>query len=323
MALDLAKDQIYLERTKLRYVNLPNILSDALYDRRARVDGVVGVLLGRISYWIFMRGGEPVNALKREPGRSSVAVPVGEVVRVAERGDDYGQIFYYGASERQLCAMFATTGPALETAGAVDASDPVAFFGELRRLGLDGVLELETPTALHYLVLRGGEVSEAYLAGLPSGASRSEFLRSLLEGDGWRRCKVRAYPPVEELPVQAGPALVRMYRGVMERTLARLGGEVGVERARGAVEAARAVAAAEHPSLRSLALEGDRVVGEPVATAEELTAAVAEWFLGALREAERRGLDSPAEVAEVVTEPVRLALREQGFLSRLPWPLSV
>lgn len=323
MGLDLAKDQIYLERTKLRYVNLPNILSDALYDRRARVDGVVGVVLGQISYWIFMRGGEPVNALKREPGRPAVSLPVGEVVRLAQRGDDHGQVFYYGASERQLRAMFATTGPVLEAADAVDASDAVAFFGELRRLRLDAVLELETPTALHYLVLRGGEVSEAYLAGLPRGASRSEFLRSLLEGDAWRRCKVRAYAPVEELPVQAGPGLARLYRGVMERTLKRLSGEIGAVRAREALEAARAQAAAAHPLLASFSVEHDRVVGEPVAAAEELTAAVADWFLGALREAERRGLDSPADVAEIVTESVRLALSEQGFLARLPWPLAV
>ncbi|MBI4541040.1 MAG: hypothetical protein HY704_16180 [Gemmatimonadetes bacterium] len=323
MSLDLARERVYLEKTKLRYVNLPNILNDAMWDRRARVDGLVGVVLGQIHYWIFMRDGEGVSAARREVGKRAALVPIGEVVRVVERGDDHGHIFYYGMPESQLRAMYASTGALLDAGAALNTADPVDFFFQVRQLQLDGVLELEAPAALHYLVLRGGEVAEAYLAGLPPGLSRGDFLKSLLNAEGWRRCGVRAYAPVSELPAQAGPALVRLYGGLLEQTLALLGAEIGVERAREAVVTALAEAAAQHACLGGLGFEGDRIVGEPVATAPVLTAGVADWFLRALRRAERHGLLSPAEVADAATAPARLALNQQGFLSRLPWPLSV
>lgn len=322
MGLDLAKEQVYLERTKLRYVSLSNILNDARFDRRGRVDGVVGVVLGQTCYWIFMREGEAVNALRREPGKPARPVPIGEVLRIAERGDDHGQAFYYGMPEGQLRAMFAAAGPALELE-AVDVSDPLRFFAQMRELRVDGVLELETPEALHYLVLREGEVSEAYLGALPAGRSRGEYLRSLLEGDGWAQCQVHVYSPVEDLPVQAGPSIVRLYGGLMESTLARLAEEIGEARAREAVETALAQAAVEHPSLKAFEVSRGRVEGEPVATADALTAAIAQWFLGTLSRAERFGLASPADVAEVVTAPIRMALNELGFLGRLPWPVSL
>ena len=142
MGLDLAKDHVYLERTKLRYVNIPNILNDALFDRRARVHGVVGIVLGQLSYWIFMREGEAVNAVRRERGKAPVAVPISEVLRAAERGDDHGQAFYYGVPEGQLRAMMAITGTPLDAMGDLGAAEPRAFFLRLQELKLDAVLEL-------------------------------------------------------------------------------------------------------------------------------------------------------------------------------------
>lgn len=321
MGLDLAKDQVYLERTKLRYVNIPNILNDALFDRRARVHGVVGIVLGQLSYWIFMREGEAVNAVRRERGKAPVAVPISEVLRAAERGDDHGQAFYYGVPEGQLRAMMAITGTPLDAVGDLGAAEPRAFFLRLQELQLDAVLELEAATALHYLVLKGGEVAEAYLAGVPAGQSRSQFLRSLMDARAWRDFQIRLFRVVSDLPVQASPGLVRMYVGLMERTLERLSTEIGREAADSALATALVAANPAHPCLGRFELQGGHVVGEPISAAEALTPAIADWFLGALRSAERSGLASAADVAEEVTQPERMALREHGFLLRLPWPL--
>jgi hypothetical protein len=316
----------YLPQTRLSYVNLPGLLSDGKRDRTARVPGFVAVQLGDRCYLIFLRHGEPFHAARIDPdGRRPVALA--EVVRVvgteSERGEG-GQITYLGAPEAQLQAMLSTLvqEPLPWTDGEDAARRPDCLFPALRARTFSGVVELCDGRRHQYLLFDGGAYRTGFFCERDPSVPVGDFLRAVFQeaGDGLR---VRLYAPLPELPVQAGPGLVDLYRrivgGVLREVSAPVGREAGLElmrRSQGAV-------LVRCPAVEGFVLtEEGRVRGDPVATPRELTDAAADWVTEALVTAADRYAVDPAEVMVKVARDSRFVLAEQGFFARLPWAVG-
>lgn len=317
-------DAAYLPRTKLAYVNLPGILSDGKRDRQARVPGFVAVQLGERCFLIFMRQGEPFYAARITPsGRGPAALS--EVMRLAatesERGEG-GQIGYFGAPEEQLRAMLATVvGDPLPLTQEVDAASPERLFPLLRERGFTGVLELCDGGRKHYLSFQEGAFRAGWFADRED-VPIPEFLRMLFTlGAG---LKVSLYAALDELPVQAGPGFVDLYRRMIGGTLREVAMATGRETALSIVQRGQGLAALENPVVASFDITPEgRVAGDPVASPDALTEGVARWITEVLIAAsDHHGVD-PAAVVEKVGRDSRFVLQEHGFFARLPWALAI
>src|SRR5690606_9932771 len=96
-------EQSYLQRTKLRYINLPNVLSDGKRDRTARVPGYVLVYLGDAVDLLFLIDGEPATAARVSATWRGV-VSVRSVLDRANAALERADVAYHGASLGQLSA---------------------------------------------------------------------------------------------------------------------------------------------------------------------------------------------------------------------------
>lgn len=326
MIYQFPHEHAYLPRTRLSYVNLPGILSDSKRERAARVPGYIAIQLGDRCYLIFMRNGEPFHAARMERDARG-AVPLAEVLRVvateSERGEG-GQIGYFGACEDQLRVMLSTV---LESEivwdEPLDPARPGRFFPRLQERRFSGVLELsEREGCFHYLCFMDGTFQSGFFTGRHGGTPVPEFLRGIF--DSAAEIRTALYAELPALPEQAAPGLIDVYRRIVGGVMREISGAVGRESAQALLRRAQAVAADDHPVVVALEITDEgRVTGDPVASPEALTAAVAAWITEALISAsDGYGID-PTTVLEKTARDSRFVLQERGFFHRLPWALAL
>ena len=320
-------DVAYLPRTRLSYVNLPGILSDGKRERSARVPGFVALQLGERCFLIFLRDGEAFHSARMEPS-SRGPMALSEVLRLVNtesgRGEG-GQIGYFGASEAQLRAMLATLlQEPLLWEEPLDPTNPDHFFPRLREKRFTGVLELGgAEGAFHYLVFEGGAYQEGFFAGKDPQTPVGEFLKGLFEAAAGS-LRVGLFAPLAELPSQAQPGFVDLYRRIVGGVMREISTHLGRDQAIGLMRRGQAVAALQHPVAAAFDLTDEgRVGGDPVASPEVLTEAVAAWLTEALISAsDHYGID-PAATVEKAARDSRFVLAEHGFFARLPWALAL
>ncbi|HET7462181.1 MAG TPA: hypothetical protein VFJ82_13075 [Longimicrobium sp.] len=314
----------YLPRTKLSYVNLPGILSDGKRDRSGRVSGYVAIQLGERCHLVFLRNGEPFNSARIQPG-SRGPVALSELIRVvsteSERGEN-GQIGYYGAPDAQLQAMLATLlHPPVEFDTPIDTTRPDQLFPSLRDRRFSGVLELADGGRCHYLVFEDGAYRAGWFCDRDGGKPVGDFLREEFARAGLR---ATPYPAFAELPVQAGPGFVDLYRRIVGGVLREVSQTAGRETALGLLRRAQDTAAKQHGCVAAFNVTDEgRISGDPVATPAGLTEGVAAWVTEVLIVAsDYHGVD-PAATIEKTARDSRFVLAEHGFFQRLPWALAL
>jgi hypothetical protein len=319
-------ENAFLPRTKLSYVNLPGILSDGKRDRAGRVSGYVSIQLGERCFLVFVRNGEPFNAARLQPGSRGPAA-LSEVLRIvgteSERGES-GQLGYFGACDAQLQAMLATLlqEPA-PLDQSVDASRPELLFPLLRDQRFSGVLELQDACRFHYVNVEEGGYRAGWFADRDPAVPAAEFLRSVFASAGpGLRCTL--YPAFAEMPMQAGPGFVDLYRRIVGGVMRDLSQSTGRETAMGMVRRAQRVAAERHPCVGAFNVTDEgRISGDPVDTPAGLTEGVAAWVTEVLINAsDHHGVD-PAAIVERTARDSRFVLQEHGFFARLPWALAL
>ena len=326
MIYQFPHDTAFLPRTKLSYVNLPGILSDGKRDRAARVAGYVCLQLGERCFLVFLRGGEPFHAARLN-GETRGPAALAEVLRLAatesERGEG-GQIGYYGASEAQLQAMLATlVGVPVRWDEPLDPTRPDRLFPRLREERFGGVLELSEGGRHHYLAFDDGAFRAGWFTERGAEVPTADFIRGVFER-GAGSLKATLYPGLSEMPVQAGPGFVDLYRRIVGGVLRELSQAAGRETALGELRRGQAVAAMEHPSVAAFTITDEgRVTGDPVVGPAVLTEGVAAWLTEVLiAAADHHGVD-PGAVIERVARDSRFVLSEHGFFTRLPWALAL
>ncbi len=272
------KVRALLPRTRLAYVHLQNLLTDAKRDRAARVFGYVSILLPDELLVLYMEEGELVNATATADGRTWRALPIGEAIAKVPSAAEYGEICFHEAEDEQLAAMYATqTTPDLGWPAELPVASSAALLGNMMATLFDGVLEVMADGGVNYVVFRHGMPLRGYYVANGAEGDAAAHVRALLDrafrnGGSARRWDV---PPA--LPNQAAPALIAAYRDLVAALMRSLA-EHGASGAFAVAEHARHHLLGKHPALDkfSLTLPNQR---DPVVDTPELSAAIAAWLV--------------------------------------------
>src|SRR5438105_12116278 len=106
-ALRFPYTRVLLPRTRLAYVHLRNLLTDAKRDRAARISGYVAISLPEELVMLYLLAGEVVNATIRD-GRGCRALAIVSAIEKVPGEPEYGEICFHEADLEQLACMFET-----------------------------------------------------------------------------------------------------------------------------------------------------------------------------------------------------------------------
>ena len=320
-------ERILLGRTKLAYVHLRNLLTDAKRDRAARVFGYVAIWLPDGVLLLYMQEGEVVNATHSHDGVTWQAISIADAVAKVPAVPELGEVCFHEAEDEQLACMWEAQHGAVDPWPAeLDAGDPRALFPYLRATTWDGMIEIAKDGARHYLVFRDGSVVRTFLADESQGPVPARVLKLFDPSRHGGRTQARRWNVPPALPVQASPALIAAYRDLMKRLVERLRAG-GSEGAHELAESARRVLMERHPVLACFRLgaPGHTPVPmhDPVVTPEALTPAIAAW-VGELLFAtsDFSGGATPESVLSELTRERRHMLQSAGFYELLPWTVT-
>src|SRR4051812_38277 len=120
--------RVLLPRTRLAYVHLRNLLTDAKRDRGARVSGYVSIWLPEEVIVLYMQAGELVNATICD-SRGTRAVSIARALERVPPEPEYGEICFCAAEPEQLDCMFVTqTAAPITWPERLAVTDPVVLF---------------------------------------------------------------------------------------------------------------------------------------------------------------------------------------------------
>ncbi|HVE77767.1 MAG TPA: hypothetical protein VNA89_02845 [Gemmatimonadaceae bacterium] len=311
--------RVLLARTKLAYVHLRNLLTDAKRDRMARVFGYVAIWMPEEMILLYLQEGELVNATSHD-GMTTMVLPIAAALERVPSGPEYGEICFHEADDEQLACMFATHAWEPEPwPPELDPRDLTAVVSYLMATTYDGMLEIEADGRVGYVVLRNGAPTRAFVGG-DGPTEPAPDLMSLLAPGGRAAARVRRWPVPPPLPVQAPPGLIQAYRELTWALVASLEA-AGKEGAGPLAEHARRALVGAHPVLDGFRI-GEGMVHDPVADTETLTAGVAAWVTGILWACGDLQGTSPEVLLRDLTRDRRHMLQSAGFFERLPWTVQ-
>lgn len=316
-ALRYPAKRVLLHRTRLAYVHLRNLLTDAKRDRAARVYGYVAVWLPEELITLFLEEGEVVNATSSTDGERFQPIAISDAIARVPTAAEYGSICFHEAADEQLDTMFATqTGTPLPWPRELRVEDGAALLSFLYATMHDGAVEVRSDGAVHYVIVSSGSPLRGYFADGRTG-DLATHLRTLAAGTGAAsKPVVRLWPRAEALPAQAAPGLILAYRELMTELGKALGAQ-GVPHGGQVVETARRGQVAAHPLLErfSPALP---TVRDPVTDTATLTRAVGAWLAEALGGGAGFGVD-PQVMLHDLTMARRHMFQAAGLFDTLPW----
>ncbi|HEX6060124.1 MAG TPA: hypothetical protein VFZ11_14025 [Gemmatimonadaceae bacterium] len=311
-------ERVLLPRTKLAYVHLHNLLTDAKRDRSARVFGYVAIWLPEELVLLYLQSGELVNATW---AHSDVvrAIPLADALARVPAEPELGEICFHEAEDEQLACMWAAQVSEPEPwPGELDAFDEGALFPFLMATTWDGMLEIAMDGGVSYAIVRDGEVERAYLADPVPGAP-GEAIAGLLHAAAGRAV-VRRWPIPEPIPQQAPTALVRAYRQLARRLVEALVAS-GRESAPDIAEHARRTLLDTHPVLEHFTV-GERELADPVADVATVTKAVAAWVAEVLWALADHDTVRPETLLADLTRDRRHVFQSAGFFDDLPFKVQ-
>ncbi|MEP6729383.1 MAG: hypothetical protein ABJE10_02040 [bacterium] len=312
--------RVLLPRTRLAYVHLRNLLTDAKRDRSARVSGYVAIWLPEEFLVLYLQRGELVNACLHN-GKEFSPIAISAALEKVPNEPEYGEICFHEAEDEQLGCMYATQVSApIPWPPELRATDPKSLFPHLMATTFDGVVELAQQGEVNYLLFRNGSAHTAYLSGKGSG-SLVDRVSHIFERE--RRAlhiAVRHWPLPAALPVQAPSGLVRAYRDLGTSLVLRLVAD-GRESAPAIAEHARDTLLPTHPALEGFTFNG-RTPKAVVADADALTDAVAALINELLWTASDQEGHGPEQMLRELTHERRHLFQSAGLFDRLSWKLA-
>jgi hypothetical protein len=311
-------ERILLPRTKLAYVHLRNLLTDAKRERAARVYGYVAIWLPEELVLLYLQEGELVNATTLDPSGAMV-IPIADALDKVPPEPEYGDICFHEADDEQLaCMHYAHVVGEEPWPDELNPLDPHALFPYLLATTFDGTIEVTLDGNVNYLIVRDGMVERAFLSSVHFG-ELDEKIEALFRPDGRAsRMGVRRFPVPPPVPSQAPPALIHAYRELVNGLVRELITQ-GKDSAPIIAELARQSLATTHAPLHSFTAM-DRLVHDPVAGVEELTDAVAAWVTEVLWAA--ADMDGgPEAIIRKLTHERRHMFQSAGLFERLPWQM--
>jgi len=315
--LRFPSSRVLLPRTRLAYVHLRNLLTDAKRDRAARISGYVAISLPEELVTLYLLAGEVVNATVRDADRAC-AMSIAEAIEQVPLEPEYGEICFNEADNEQLACMFATQSvPPEPWPEGMTPSDPAALFPYLMSTTFDGVLEIIENENVNYLYFKNGTVARAFLASAHHGTVVDRVAKLFGRGGRAGELRVTQWGVPAELPVQAPPALVQAYRDLAATLVKRLV-DYGRESTPAIAEHARQSLLASHPVLDGFSFTSGHVK-EPLADTPALTAGVAAWMREVMWAAVDHDVVSPDALVREVTWDRRHMFQSAGLYDQIPW----
>ena len=309
--------RVLLPRTRLAYVHLRNLLTDAKRDRAARVSGYVAVWLPEEFVVLYLQRGEVVNATILDK-TGSRPIAISSALEHIPAEPEYGEICFHEADNDQLGCMYAAQTQADDPWPAdLNVSDPAALFPFLMSVMFDGVLEIVCDDTVNYLVFRAGAVDRAFLSIPATGSIVERVAKLFAPGSRITEGRFRRWPELTPLPLQAPPALVQAYRELSMALVQRLihGGRDG---ALAIAEQARQNLSKKYPELEGFTI-GTRPAREPISDTARLTTAVASWLTEVLWAGADHDGAPPETLLKELTWERRHMFQSAGFYEKLPW----
>ena len=317
-ALRFPRQRVLLGRTRLAYVHLQNLLTDAKRDRAARVFGYVVVWLPEELLLLYLQEGEVVAATTSEDGVKFQDVSIREARSRVPNAAEYGEVCFHEADDEQLACMHATQVAAPEPIPPdVRTDKPSALLAHFMATTYDGTLEINAGGGINYVVLRHGVARRAFFADGPPADDLEAAIRALWR-PGAAPPLVRRWPVPPPLPNQAPPPLIDAYRGLM-RGLSEKLSKHSVRNAAQLLERARQTLATTHPALDRMAVGAADGEQDPVTTSPELARAIGGWLNDVLfAVALPDGVTPEAILRELIKERRHL-FQSAGLLDALAW----
>lgn len=316
-ALRFPYGRVVLPRTRLAYIHLRNLLSDAKRDRAGRISGYVAVsLIDELVIFYLLRGEVATATIRTSSTAQPVAI-ASALDRIPQE-PEYGEVCFHEADEQQLACMFATHAVSPEPwPESMAAHDPAALFPFLVSTTFDGMVEIVANENVNYLLFRNGTVARTFLTSAPHGTVADRVAKLFSREGRVGELKVSRWGVPAPLPVQAPPALVHAYRELSAALVQRLVAE-GREDAPTVAERARRNLIGTHPVLAGFAVAG-APARDPIADVTALTAGVAAW----IREVLWTGLDHertpPETLFRELTWERRHLFQSAGLFDQMPW----
>ncbi|MGH7617194.1 MAG: hypothetical protein ACREPM_08210 [Gemmatimonadaceae bacterium] len=316
-ALRFPFTRVLLPRTRLAYIHLHNLLTDAKRDRAARISGYVAISLLEELVVLYLVGDEVANATVRD-ARGSRAIAIPSALEKVPAEPEYGEICFHEADQEQLSCMFAAqSAPAVPWPEPFTPSDPAVLFPHLMSLTFDGVVEIIANDAVNYLIFKHGTVARTFLASAHHGTIVDRVAKLFAREGRVGDLRVARWDSPAPLPIQAPPGLVQAYRDLAAALVQKLV-ENGRDSAPTIAEHARQNLLPSHPVLESFAVSG-RPNKEPLADTAGLTSGVAAWIKEVMWAAVDHDATSPEQLLRDLTWDRRHVFQSAGLYEQIPW----
>jgi len=313
--------RVHVQRTRLAYIHLDNLLHFAKADRDARVDGYIVAYLPDELAVVFLREGEAITAVAfTERGRAVVPIPA--VLDQIRDEVERGELAFCEAPPAQLAWMYQS-GAAPARPIPIPPTAPREVFTELKRQRYAGILELIVDGGVSYFGFVDGRVQTAFLCDSPDPTAVEAYLDRVLapRSEGSRTVAASLFPSVETLVPQASPVLVEAYRDVFWRIAETAEREVPGEGHQRALKV-RDLLVSIHRPLAVLSTPREAELAPAVLAPEAMAFGLSDWSLQLLEQLEIIAPGVAPTVLRDATRPHRYVLQRAGFYQRLPWPVS-
>ena len=320
--LEFPRSQALMQRTRVPYVDVDGLIAFSKRDRDGKVDAYLAAWLPDEVALIFFLGGDVVNAAMLTPvGR--FAVPIAQALHHIKAEAERSEIAFHQAPGEQLAAMYASCTQAPEEP-APDSSSMESVFCGLFERRWSGVLELISNGRVNYLHVREGRFAAGHFSDRRPDEAPGQYIARLFTSvppEPLPRISARPYAGLSEMPVQAPPAMVAMFRSfgwdLADLIEADHPGD-GAKRA----ERIRQRLIPELPLLQHFGgmrgVEGSDPLAEPSALADALSA----WTRDLLSELEIVDPGCAPRLLKEAAREHRFALGALGFFERLPWRIQ-
>ena len=311
--------QPLLARTRVPYVDVDGLIAFSTRDRDGKVDAYLAAFLPDEVALLYFLGGDVVNATMLTPvGR--FAVPIAQALHHIQAEAERSEIAFHRAPREQLAAMYATcTQPALDP--PLEARSAEAVFRALFEQKFSGTLELISNGRVNYVQVREGRFAGGHFSDQRPDEAPGPYLARLFTSVSpapLPKVVARAYPGLADVPLQATPALVAMYRayfwGLTDLVEQEYKGE-GVKRA----ERVRQRLIPQLPVLQAFGGLRGVDASDPLTEPAVLSEALAGWTRDLLGELEVINPGCAPRMVRDAARDNRFALNAVGFFERLPW----
>ena len=311
-----------IPRTRIAFIHLDNVMSFAKRDRDGQVDAWLAAYLPDELVLLFFRRGEVVNAASLRPDGRRV-IPIAEALRRIRAEPERGELAFGRAPFEQLAWMYAgCAGPA--QVRFVDVLQPTELFAAFAAETFNGVVEFISNGRVNYFRFVEGKYAGGYCCDRPEGVPVAAYVESLFQpGPDKLPPAIAAseIPHLTEIPQQALPAQVKLYREIHTRVLAAVEQELPVEGARKHQRISGALKP-QHPGIELLTAPEYGAEPTVAVTSEQLTLALAAWMTKLLQEVDMVAPGAAERTVRDVTREHRYVLQASSFYDRLPWRIS-